>query len=104
MSAKVILNVDYINGSVLPDMKVKPFAKGILEQSLESAEATEVSLGSELLVTAFRYYVKAMGLHTGHVVINYKKGMQGVVIDGDGMSNHVPEDGTVLEEMLMTLL
>lgn len=99
----VIINVDYKLGQSLPDSAIKDFVKETLSTSLKQVSNVEISVGSELIITAFRHYVKALDLGSGYVVLKYSNGVIDT-IDADGMVTYVHPEATLVSELLISLV
>lgn len=98
---KVIVNVDYQEGFVLPDGKVLQWAKDKIDEANDLSEPLKLDVGSNLQVVAFQYWVRELGLPGGAIELQYEN--QKDVIDSDGNLGIVAEGSQVLEKMLMRL-
>ncbi len=99
----VTLKVDYQQGQSMPDGAIKGFAKGTLATSLGQPAPTVVTVGSELIVTAFRYYVKALDLGAGYVTLEYSNGVTDT-LDADGMGTYVHPESSLTNDLLISMV
>jgi len=105
---KLLLEVDYNSGGVLPDGKVSEWARKKLEEAVSSEELIVQNVGSDLMVTAMCHWVKKMKVGAGVVGLHYVGGLHHTVeledsIDADGKLGYVGKGGDVLSELLIEL-
>ncbi len=83
--------VDLNAGTTLPDNKVLPWVEGQVKKAQQSQDPINITIGSDLLIWAFRYCVKKQSLGEGFVSLTYPSGVIDN-IDVDGNISHVEPD------------
>lgn len=99
----IIITVDLNNGTTLPDHKIVEWAESKINEALDNNKQIHIRIGSDLIITAFRYLVKTKKLEAGFIKLVYSDNTTDF-IDKDGNISYIPTNHDVLSEMLITLL
>ena len=109
MSAKLIIEVDFVSGHVVPDGKVVEWAKEQIETGIQcktaGREPQVVSVGSSIQIAALGVECKEQGLGDGFVELHYLENGFKTRIDADGNRVEIGnvKHEQVLSELLMKL-
>ncbi|WP_210499172.1 hypothetical protein [Vibrio crassostreae] len=109
MSAKLIIEVDFVSGHVVPDGKVVEWAKAEIKKSVQQAaerrEPQPVSVGSSIQIAALGVECKEQVLGDGFIALHYLENGFKTRIDADGNRVEVGnvKHEQVLNELLMKL-
>jgi hypothetical protein len=97
------ITVDFHNGLSLPDKQVTGWTELQIEKSLNQESTLELNIGSELIITAFRYWAKEKSLKAGYITLQYSNEIIGH-IDTDGNLIGLHADNDTLNNFLIALL